>query len=132
MKSKWTWMVLVLFSVALLGQLGLAAEEVKDVVCGMKGSAADFKYKSEYKEKTYHFCSAGCKEKFDKEPAKYANKEKQTATVKKASFQTSEKGKGASCDPANCQGHSEGKNCAMKDQEEMKNCPMARAKKIVE
>ena len=27
--------------------------------------------KSEYKEKTYYFCSAGCKKSFDKEPQKY-------------------------------------------------------------
>jgi len=28
--------------------------------------------KTEYKGKTYYFCSAGCKAKFEKEPEKYA------------------------------------------------------------
>jgi YHS domain-containing protein len=29
--------------------------------------------KSEYQGKTYHFCSPGCKHRFDQEPDRYAN-----------------------------------------------------------
>lgn len=46
-------------------------EKVKDPVCGMKIDPAKAKGKSEYKGKTYHFCSTDCKTKFDKDPAKY-------------------------------------------------------------
>ena len=50
-------------------------EKVKDVVCGMQIDPAKAKGgKSEYKGKTYYFCSEDCKKKFDKEPAKYAEK----------------------------------------------------------
>ena len=50
-------------------------EKVKDVVCGMTIDPAKAKGgKSEYKGKTYYFCSEDCKKKFDKEPAKYAEK----------------------------------------------------------
>lgn len=46
-----------------------SAEE-QDPVCGMTVDAASAKHKSQYGEKTYYFCCAGCKQKFDKEPAK--------------------------------------------------------------
>ena len=47
-------------------------EKVKDVVCGMQIDPTKAKGgKSEYKGKTYYFCSEDCKKKFDKEPAKY-------------------------------------------------------------
>lgn len=46
----------------------------KDPVCGMQVKEKEAAGKSEYKGKTYYFCSASCKEAFDKEPAKYANK----------------------------------------------------------
>lgn len=44
----------------------------KDPVCGMavdekKGAAT-----ASYEGRTYYFCSAGCKSKFEKEPRKYA------------------------------------------------------------
>jgi len=48
---------------------------VKDPVCGMKIDPAKAKGKVEYKGKTYHFCSDDCKTKFEKDPAKYAEKE---------------------------------------------------------
>jgi Cu+-exporting ATPase len=44
---------------------------VKDPVCGMNVKPADAKFNSEYQGKTYYFCSESCKQKFDKEPAKY-------------------------------------------------------------
>jgi Cu+-exporting ATPase len=44
---------------------------VKDPVCGMTIDEKDAAATSTYQGKTYHFCSAKCKEKFDKEPASY-------------------------------------------------------------
>ena len=44
----------------------------RDPVCGMQvdeGSAAG---SSEHGGRTYYFCSAGCKEKFDEDPQRYA------------------------------------------------------------
>jgi Cu+-exporting ATPase len=46
----------------------------KDPVCGMQIKEKEADGKSEYKGKTYYFCSSSCKETFDKEPAKYAGK----------------------------------------------------------
>ncbi|MEO5584560.1 MAG: YHS domain-containing protein, partial [Flavobacteriales bacterium] len=43
----------------------------KDPVCGMDVDPATAKYSSEYKGTTYYFCMAGCKTKFDADPAKY-------------------------------------------------------------
>ena len=43
----------------------------KDPICGMKVDEKNAKYKSEYKGKTYYFCSPSCKEDFDKNPEKY-------------------------------------------------------------
>jgi len=54
--------------------LSISQEEVKDPVCGMKIKASEAKFKSEYKGKTYYFCSSDCKAKFEKEPEKYAVK----------------------------------------------------------
>ncbi len=44
---------------------------MKDPVCGME-IGENSKLKSEYKGKAYHFCSASCKQNFDKNPEKYA------------------------------------------------------------
>jgi YHS domain-containing protein len=43
----------------------------KDPVCGMVVSQDDVGGRSEYREKTYFFCSPMCKEKFDSEPELY-------------------------------------------------------------
>lgn len=42
----------------------------KDPVCGMT-VAADTPHKMEHGGKNYLFCSAGCMEKFRREPARY-------------------------------------------------------------
>jgi Cu+-exporting ATPase len=47
----------------------------RDPVCGMQINEKDAAGKSEYRGKTYYFCSPGCKAAFDKEPGKYALKE---------------------------------------------------------
>jgi len=46
----------------------------KDPVCGMQLAEASAAAKSDYKGKTYYFCSAACKAAFDKNPEKYAAK----------------------------------------------------------
>jgi YHS domain-containing protein len=40
----------------------------QDVVCGMQVDPAKAAAKSEYNGKTYYFCSASCKSKFDANP----------------------------------------------------------------
>jgi hypothetical protein len=42
-----------------------------DPVCGMSVDPDEAEYRSFQKGETYYFCSAGCKETFDKNPAKY-------------------------------------------------------------
>jgi P-type Cu+ transporter len=43
-----------------------------DPVCGMTVDSATAEYRSFHNGKAYYFCSAGCKENFDKDPAKFA------------------------------------------------------------
>lgn len=47
---------------------------VLDPVCGMRIKPADAAGTSEHAGKTVHFCSAGCKRRFDANPAAYAAK----------------------------------------------------------
>lgn len=42
----------------------------KDVVCGM-GVEVKTQNKSEYKSKTYYFCSEHCKKQFDENPKQF-------------------------------------------------------------
>ena len=42
-----------------------------DPVCGMKVDVEHAAYRSFQKGETYYFCSAGCKETFDRDPDKY-------------------------------------------------------------
>jgi Cu+-exporting ATPase len=44
---------------------------VKDHVCGMDVETATAPGKSDYKGKTYYFCGAACKTKFDLKPEQY-------------------------------------------------------------
>ncbi|NIR87421.1 YHS domain-containing protein [Candidatus Bathyarchaeota archaeon] len=46
----------------------------KDLVCGWEIDERTTNYYTVYKGKTYYFCSAGCREKFEKEPQKYLKK----------------------------------------------------------
>lgn len=43
----------------------------KDPVCAMEVDDQTAKWTSTYKRKRYSFCSAGCKESFDKDPDRY-------------------------------------------------------------
>ena len=45
-----------------------------DPVCGMQIEEQTAAGTSEYQGETYYFCSAGCKERFDREPEMYAKK----------------------------------------------------------
>ena len=45
---------------------------VSDVVCKMEIDEKTAKWKSEYKGKTYYFCTPMCKQTFDRNPEKYA------------------------------------------------------------
>ena len=45
--------------------------KVRDPVCGMAVDPASSKHRAEHGGVTYHFCSAGCREKFVADPAKY-------------------------------------------------------------
>jgi YHS domain-containing protein len=42
-----------------------------DPVCGMKVDEKTAQYKTDYKGKTYYFCSPGCMKSFGAEPEKY-------------------------------------------------------------
>ena len=44
-----------------------------DPVCGMKVDDEKAGSQSTYEGTTYHFCSQGCKAKFDKDPHQYAS-----------------------------------------------------------
>jgi xanthine dehydrogenase accessory factor len=46
--------------------------EDKDPICGMMVDTVKAKHKSEYQGMWFYFCCAGCKQKFEAEPAKYA------------------------------------------------------------
>jgi YHS domain-containing protein len=48
----------------------------QDPVCGMDVDEKTAPAKSEYKGKTYYFCSPGCKRDFDKSPEKYVSQKK--------------------------------------------------------
>ena len=48
-----------------------SGEGVKDPVCGMTVDPATAKHQAEHGGKTYYFCSAGCRDKFAADPARY-------------------------------------------------------------
>jgi P-type Cu+ transporter len=43
----------------------------KDPVCGMQVNDEQAAGTSEYRGKTYYFCSPGCKQRFDQNPERY-------------------------------------------------------------
>lgn len=57
-----------------MGKNNAAATKVTDPVCGMKIDPATAAAKSVYAGKTYYFCSADEKAKFDKNPEAYLKK----------------------------------------------------------
>jgi YHS domain-containing protein len=60
-----------------LAAAGMFGEVTKDPVCGLnvdKSKAKAAGFHGTYKDQTYYFCSAGCKEHFEKNPQRYAAK----------------------------------------------------------
>ena len=57
----------------------------KDPVCGMSVDPATAKHKAEHGGATYYFCSAGCREKFVAEPARFSRR--RTPPPKPAPFE---------------------------------------------
>ena len=47
-----------------------------DPVCGMTVDTATAEYRSFHEGQAYYFCSAGCKEAFDKDPGRYVSDQK--------------------------------------------------------
>jgi YHS domain-containing protein len=71
------WRFLTTGGVEMLRAMGrpLSEElngEVRDPVCGMSVNPATSSEQAEYAGATYHFCSAGCRSAFEKDPARYA------------------------------------------------------------
>jgi xanthine dehydrogenase accessory factor len=52
--------------------LPFSQAEAKDPICGMMVAKNTARHTSEHHGAQYYFCCAGCKQKFDAEPAKYA------------------------------------------------------------
>lgn len=46
---------------------------MKDPICGMMVDEKKTTLKSEHEGKTFYFCSAMCKKKFDSDPHKYGH-----------------------------------------------------------
>jgi P-type Cu+ transporter len=51
--------------------------KVLDPVCGMTVDPATSKHRFEHQDKTFHFCSAGCRSKFIADPEKYLDNKQQ-------------------------------------------------------
>ena len=49
----------------------LVTTKVRDPVCGMAVDPATSKHRFDHHRATYHFCGAGCRTKFEADPAKY-------------------------------------------------------------
>ena len=47
-----------------------------DPACGMQVEGQNTTGHSEHSGETYYFCSAGCKERFDKAPEQFAGKDR--------------------------------------------------------
>jgi P-type Cu+ transporter len=54
----------------------LQPEAARDPVCGMSVDPATSTHRSEHRSQTFHFCSAGCRTKFEADPGKYLNNTK--------------------------------------------------------
>jgi Cu+-exporting ATPase len=75
--------ILALTAISLFAQDKKAAppKEAQDPVCGMMVETKDSP-KSDYKGKTYYFCSLDDKKEFDKAPATYIKTDKKDTAKK--------------------------------------------------
>lgn len=65
-----------------------AAAAVVDAVCGMSVDPETSKNRLDYRDVTYHFCSAGCRTKFEAAPQQYLDeKEGSTPTSRRRDFE---------------------------------------------
>jgi xanthine dehydrogenase accessory factor len=53
-------------------QLPVSRQEAKDPICGMMVDVSVAKHKSEFRGNSFYFCCSDCKQKFDKQPERYA------------------------------------------------------------
>jgi xanthine dehydrogenase accessory factor len=51
--------------------LNVIQNDAKDPICGMTVEKSKAKHKSEFQGKTFYFCCAGCKQKFELSPERY-------------------------------------------------------------
>ena len=72
LETEWAfnWSVGATDSARVAHPIGRSIME-KDVVCGMQVDPAKAAGTSQYGGKTYYFCSAVCKTKFDANPTQY-------------------------------------------------------------
>jgi P-type Cu+ transporter len=61
---------------------------VRDPVCGMSVDPATSPHRFDYDDKTFHFCSAGCRTKFAADPQKYLDKRQPQAAVPEGAIYT--------------------------------------------
>jgi xanthine dehydrogenase accessory factor len=47
--------------------------EAKDPICGMMVDTTKARYKTQYRDKSFYFCCAGCKDTFEQHPETYAS-----------------------------------------------------------
>src|ERR1700676_1108872 len=66
-----------------------AAAVATDPVCGMTVDPAKSPHRHSYKQKTYHFCSAGCRGKFAADPDKYLHGAAPAETLSEGTIYTS-------------------------------------------
>jgi xanthine dehydrogenase accessory factor len=50
----------------------VARQEAKDPICGMTVDPSSARHKSEFQGRSFYFCCAGCKQKFDAQPETYS------------------------------------------------------------
>jgi xanthine dehydrogenase accessory factor len=51
--------------------LNVIQPDAKDPICGMTVEKSKAKYKTDFQGKTFYFCCAGCKQKFEQSPGRY-------------------------------------------------------------
>jgi Cu+-exporting ATPase len=62
--------------------------KVRDPVCGMTVDPATSQHRFDHRDKTFHFCSAGCRTKFAADPQKYLDKREPTEIAPEGTIHT--------------------------------------------
>ncbi|MGZ7091180.1 MAG: YHS domain-containing protein, partial [Candidatus Angelobacter sp.] len=52
--------------------LNVIQDDAKDPICGMTVEKSKARYKADFQGQTFYFCCAGCKQKFEQSPERYA------------------------------------------------------------